>query len=637
MAVNHAGLSPVAVVVSLFNPPPQVVERCAGWVQSIGPVFAVDDGSPDPAVHRVLDALVAHGVTVLVNHRNEGIARALNVGISRALRDVAPAWILTMDQDSELGDGYLAAAQATLATARRKDRVGMLCAEWIGDLRAPTIRSRGVVEVREPIQSGMLMRVSMLRQLGLFDESLFIDAVDTDFVARARQRRWSAVPIVGGHLHHALGQTVPVTVRGRPLTWRGRQRHITYHPPLRSYYTARNQLHLAGRYAFRCPGVPLRTYATQATILASLAAFARDRRLQCTALGLGVRDALLARYGSIGIGASRALGLPEPGANPAPGAVPRNFERQPVVAQILLSTWNGQEYVAELLESLLRQETQAQVRILVRDDGSTDDTLTVLDGFAERDPRITVVRGENRGVDRSFHALMQMADPDADLYFFCDQDDVWFTDKVQAAVEALSDQLGLSDASGGPRPALYCSRSMVTDSSLEPIGPTRDYERASLAHALVMNIAPGHTMALTAPLLRLVRDHFDPDKIMVFDHWIYLVAAGLGSVVFDHTWHTWYRNHDSNAIGYSVKDSWSTRIAAVREADFGAYTRQAAQFERDFGSQLHGRRAARLRGFVHQGSLLSRLRYVRRFGIEHGSTLASVSAAVLFIVGSYRP
>lgn len=632
MSVNYPGLSPIAVVVSLYNPEPEIVERCAGWMQSVGPVFAVDDGSPDPAVRDVLDALVARGVTVLVNHRNAGIARALNVGISRALREVKPEWILTMDQDSQLGESYLDAAQTSLAGARAADRVGMLCAEWIGQMHAPIIRNRdGVDEVREPIQSGMLMRASMIQSVGLFDESLFIDAVDTDFVARARLQGWAATPIVNGHLDHLLGRTVPVTVRGRPLVFRGRQRHITYHPPLRSYYTARNQLHLAGRYAFKHPGVPPQTYVTQATILASLAAFARDRREQSTALRLGIRDAFLARYGPIGVEAAQAIGLPEPVANPAPAAVPRDFGHRRVVAQILLSTWNGQEYVGELLESLLRQETQAQVRILVRDDGSTDGTLDVLHEYVERDSRVTVVQGENRGVDGSFHALMQMASPEADLYFFCDQDDVWFPDKVQAAVDALSDRIGVG------RPALYCSRSMVTDSSLRPIGPTRDYDRPSLAHALVMNIAPGHTMALNKSLLWLVREHFDPDKIMVFDHWIYLVAAGLGDVVFDHTWHTWYRNHESNAIGYSVKDSWATRIRAVRRADFGAYTRQAAQFERDFGDQLHGRPAARLQGFVHQGPLLSRLRYLRRFGIEHGTTLASVSAAVLFLVGSYRP
>ena len=631
MSVNYPGLSPIAVVVSLYNPEPEIVERCAGWVRSVGPVFAVDDGSPDPAVRDVLDALVARGVTVLVNHRNAGIARALNVGISRALREVRPEWILTMDQDSELGEGYLDAAQTSLAAARTADRVGMLCAEWIGQMHAPIIRNRdGIDEVREPIQSGMLMRASMIQLVGLFDESLFIDAVDTDFVARARLQGWVAAPIVDGRLRHSLGETVPITVGGRDLIVRGKKRHVIYHAPFRSYYMSRNQFRLIGRYLLKKNGIPADTVLANFMILGVVALFTDDRSRQRRAMCLGVWDAFLDKYGPMGIAAREELGLALPSAVPAPAAIPRGFAQEQIAAQILLSTWNGQEYVGELLESLLSQETQAQVHILVRDDGSTDDTVSIVKQFAATDERITVIEGENIGVDRSFHALLTHASHDADIYFYCDQDDVWLPDKVQSAVEALSDRIG------GALPALYCSRSMVTDSTLHPIGPTRDYDKPSLAQALVINIAPGHTMAFNAALFALVRDHFDADSMMVFDHWTYLIAAGLGSVVFDHEWHTWYRNHTSNAIGYSVRESAQSRIKVAAEMDFSAYTRQAAAFERAFGDRLDPRAASRLRGFVDQGSVLTRLQYLKRFGIQHGSTVTSMGAAVLFVAGRYR-
>lgn len=300
-------------------------------------------------------------------------------------------------------------------------------------------------------------------------------------------------------------------------------------------------------------------------------------------------------------------------------------------AQILLSTWNGEHYIPELLESLIHQQTSADLHILVRDDGSTDRSAGLVEEYAKANDRIALIRGANCGVDRSFHALMEAAAEDADFYFFCDQDDVWLPGKVQAAVDALSDFL----TSG--KPVMYCSRSMVTDSSLKKIGPTRDYASPTFAKALVMNVAPGHTMALNRELLLMVREHFDAERIMIFDHWTYLIAAGLGAVIFDHNWYTLYRNHEANAIGYSLHDSWRKRWTTVIQKDFGAFARQAQFFEGEFVDLLQTCSAARLRGFTHQGSWVDRLHYLQKFGIEHGPILATVSSALLFLVGRYRP
>lgn len=629
--VGDLGQSSVAVVVSLYNPPSEIVERCISWAQKIGPVIAVDDGSPNPATRQVLDALAAAGVTVLVNSRNSGIAHTLNVGILRALHTANPQWILTMDQDSELDDGYLEAARASLP-AETSHRVGMLCASIIGDIPLPLIRShaRGV-EVREPIQSGMLMSTSMLRAVGLFDEPMFIDAVDTAYVARARSGGWAAAPIVGGRLIHRLGETIPATVAGHPLVFLGRPRNLTYHRPFRTYYTARNQCHLAAKYFLKCPGVPLATQLIQASILVSLAILAPDKGKQRRALLLGVGDALRGKYGPLGVEVRHGLGLPAPEVDPAPAAVPVDYARRVIKAQILLSTWNGERYVAELLESLLGQETRTELQILIRDDGSSDRTVDIIRNFAAEDSRVELIEGTNVGVNRSFLELMKQSDAKADIYFFCDQDDVWHANKVQVATDALCDQL----ESG--RPALYCSRSMVTDSSLRPVGPTRDYDGPSFAQALVMNIAPGHTMALNKPLLDLVREHFDAERVVLFDHWTYLVAAGLGNVVFDHGWHTWYRNHEANAIGYAVRESWKTRLKNLAMRNFGALAQQAAVFDGEFGPRLDARRRGRVQGLAHQGGPFARMRYLRRFGIDHGSTLASLSSAVLYLFGRYRP
>ena len=469
----------------------------------------------------------------------------------------------------------------------------------------------------------------MIREIGGFDESLFIDCVDTDYVARARACNWLAIPISDAVIDHKIGDSIPLKIGKRQLKRNGRLLTLSYHAPFRTYYTMRNQLRLLGRYSCRGNVLSPMTFLVQALILVALTLVAPDRRLQRKAVVLGLKDAFLRRSGRIGAQASQILGLT--GASSAQiddhmcGSTPQ------MRMEILLSTWNGEKYIAALLHSILNQDTAASVSILVRDDGSSDGTLSILREFQELHSNIRVLEGNNRGVDDSFHELMVAASDSADLYFYCDQDDVWMPDKVESAAMALKEYINAT------KPVLYCSRSMVTNSSLKEIGPTSDYDSPGFSKALVMNIAPGHTMALNRELLQLVRSHFDADRIMIFDHWTYLVAAGLGSVIFDHDWHTLYRNHDNNAIGYSPRETWVTRWKKLKQNKFGEFTKQAAFFEQEFGERLNPVAAARVRGFVHQGSWLDRAKYLRRFGIDHGPLLASITGALVFLGGGYRP
>ena len=630
---SGSGAPSICVVVSLFNPPAEIVGRCGQWQREIGPVVAVDDGSPDPAVRDVLDALAAQGVMVLVNHRNAGIARALNVGIRRALRDFSPVWILTMDQDSQLRPGYLDAARQLMAEDADMQHVGMLCAQWIGDVHLTTERSYdGQLLVTYPIQSGMFMRAEMIRQIGLFAEPLVIDSVDSEYVARARDNNWLPVAIPDGRLDHELGDLQPLIVCGHRVVLGGKPRHLGYHAPFRTYYATRNQFVMAHRFARTQPRKIVRKFRTQAVMQAAMVAFADDRWRQLRAIGAGMGDAFLGRYGLIRGSLAKDLGMRPPSPLPSPAACPRVGRGHPRTAQILLSTWNGQEFLAELLDSLLSQVTDAELRVLVRDDGSTDGTLTILHDYASRDSRISVITGENVGVNESFHALLDAADADADIYFFCDQDDVWCPDKVQIAVDSLQDRMGKA------MPALYGSRSMITDAQLTPKSPTADLDSPSFANALTMNFAPGHTMAMNGALLECVRGHWDSERILVFDHWCYLVASALGEVVFDHGWHTLYRNHGDNAIGYvsGVVAVMRSLVMAFVQQDFSPYAHQAAAFADAFPGQLDARRQDRLNGFTGQGNVVARIRYVRRFGITHGTVVTSAIAVMLFIAGRYK-
>ena len=114
--------------------------------------------------------------------------------------------------------------------------------------------------------------------------------------------------------------------------------------------------------------------------------------------------------------------------------------------QVLLSTYNGQKYLKELMDSVLNQDFP-NLEILVRDDGSTDKTLHILEKYSGL-KNVQILQGKNIGVVRSFFALLEASPPDAEYIAFCDQDDVWKEDKVSRAV-------GILEKHGDNTPIMY--------------------------------------------------------------------------------------------------------------------------------------------------------------------------------------
>ncbi len=101
---------------------------------------------------------------------------------------------------------------------------------------------------------------------------------------------------------------------------------------------------------------------------------------------------------------------------------------------ILISTYNGEKFIKEQLCSLKNQDYAGEVEIFVRDDGSRDKTVEILKNEGVKN----IIEGENVGFAKSFFAVLKFAyeKSDAELFFFCDQDDVWKKEKITKMVEA---------------------------------------------------------------------------------------------------------------------------------------------------------------------------------------------------------
>ncbi len=204
--------------------------------------------------------------------------------------------------------------------------------------------------------------------------------------------------------------------------------------------------------------------------------------------------------------------------------------------QVLLSTFNGQRYVEELIRSIIGQ-VDVEVEVLIRDDGSSDDTLRIIDALSENFSQIKLIKGQNLGVVRSFFELLKIAG-DSDYYAFADQDDIWKPQKLASAV------LKLKKTNPGIA-AMYYSRLEFVDVNLEHIGYSTKPVFSGFYNALVQNQATGCTVVLNERA-RLIISAKLPDWALMHDWWCYLVTSAFGTVVYDDNSYILYRKHGKN-------------------------------------------------------------------------------------------
>lgn len=112
---------------------------------------------------------------------------------------------------------------------------------------------------------------------------------------------------------------------------------------------------------------------------------------------------------------------------------------------ILLATWNGEKFLEKQLNSILAQ-SYMNWRLLVSDDGSTDNSMSILMKYELRDARITIVNNLRKGgVVENFGELVRFSS--SPYIMFCDQDDVWMNDKVCTMIHAIKYEEDMSDVS----------------------------------------------------------------------------------------------------------------------------------------------------------------------------------------------
>jgi rhamnosyltransferase len=291
---DRARATNVLAAVVTYNPGEDLIVNLEALAAQAD-VCVVDNGSRNVAA--VEAAVRRAGCRAIFNAQNLGIAAALNQA-ARIGEAEGFEWLATFDQDSLVAEGAITRLLDMYALHARRERIAILAmarrdrgtgrdyqAAWSILEDTPSWRS-----VRSSITSGSLIKLSVLRSVGGFDETLFIDSVDHDICLQCRKAGYLVIEDKSTVMAHSLGVSTSHSLFGRAFC-------ITDYPPTRHYYIVRNLLEMVVRAVRYDMTLATRAFVHLLIGIVKVVVFERGRGPKLAAMAEGGRDFLLRRFG----------------------------------------------------------------------------------------------------------------------------------------------------------------------------------------------------------------------------------------------------------------------------------------------------------------------------------------------------
>ncbi len=268
---------------------------------------------------------------------------------------------------------------------------------------------------------------------------------------------------------------------------------------------------------------------------------------------------------------------------------------------VLLGAFDGESFLAEQIESVLTQAS-VPLRILARDDGSSDGTAEILERYASEDPgRFVLLRSPGRlGAGGNFGFLLDQSK--APYVAFCDQDDVWKPAKLSILLARMH---ALEQRHGAGTPLLVHSDLEVVGPALEPIAGSYwrragiDSARCALPQVLIKNPVTGCALLANRTLVDLARPV--PPEAALHDHWLALVAAAFGRIEAVAEPLVRYRQHSANVVGaerYGWRMIVRRALTECGRLDIDRPRRQARAFVDRYAERLAPAQRTLVDGFA---------------------------------------
>jgi glycosyltransferase involved in cell wall biosynthesis len=225
-----------------------------------------------------------------------------------------------------------------------------------------------------------------------------------------------------------------------------------------------------------------------------------------------------------------------------------------IIIDILLSTFNGEKYLSELLDSLINQSYN-NFNLIIRDDGSTDDTMLILNRKKNKFRNKLILIEDNLGnigPSKSFIELIKKSN--SNYMMFCDQDDIWYRDKIEISLENITSYpiknlplLVFTDLEVVDDNLNHITNSMLKSHNIEPNYLINDFYKM-----ISINPVAGCTMIINKKAKEYILPF--PDLKHVFDHWIAVNICIFGKIIFINRPSIKYRQHINNEVGNKVFD-----------------------------------------------------------------------------------
>ena len=208
-----------------------------------------------------------------------------------------------------------------------------------------------------------------------------------------------------------------------------------------------------------------------------------------------------------------------------------------------MCTYNGEKYLQDQINSILKQKGDFELKLIIREDGSSDRTIDILKGY-ETNPRVKIKFGNNKGPALGFMELLH-GNKGYDFYAFSDQDDVWNPDKLLRGISKLSSKYG---------PSVYFANAQLVDAQLNPLNinvykksPQLDFKSLSCCGGIL-----GCTIVFNNKIAKIIQNSKLPQKIIMHDFYVSEVCKMInGEVIYDPKCVMLYRQHENNVIGVS--------------------------------------------------------------------------------------
>lgn len=211
---------------------------------------------------------------------------------------------------------------------------------------------------------------------------------------------------------------------------------------------------------------------------------------------------------------------------------------------ILMATYNGAQYIKQQLDSLINQ-TYTNWKLIIRDDGSTDNTIEIVEQYISLHSNVSLVinKTKQKGAVSNFAALYALArkQQSGSYIMFCDQDDIWLPNKIKATMALMQN----AEQQNHNKPVMiFGNMQMITSEGVPIDEEMKLMPQLSFNRTLVQNYALGCTMMINNELIQIMEDI--PLLAENHDYWVCLIATAFGVTRYLEDSYLQYRQHNNN-------------------------------------------------------------------------------------------